>query len=42
MAKKSRGDHYTKFQELAHELKAISHPNKEQECLREVLRAAAL
>jgi hypothetical protein len=28
---------YIKIHELAEELKAISHPNVEQECLREIL-----
>jgi hypothetical protein len=32
---------YTKIQELAEELEAISHPNVEQEHLREILRSTA-
>jgi hypothetical protein len=33
---------YTKIQELAEELEAISHPNVEQEHLREILRSTAI
>jgi hypothetical protein len=33
---------YTNIQELAEELKAISHPNVEQERLREILRSIAI
>jgi hypothetical protein len=33
---------YDKIQEALEELEAISHPNKEQEQLREVLRTTAL
>jgi hypothetical protein len=33
---------YTKIQELAEELEAISHPNVEQERLREILRSTAI
>jgi hypothetical protein len=33
---------YTKIQELAEELEAVSHPNVEQERLREILRSIAI
>jgi hypothetical protein len=33
---------YTKIQELAKELKAISHPNEEQEHIRKILRSTAI
>jgi hypothetical protein len=42
VAGRTHNSPYTKIQELAKELKAISHPNKEQECLREILRSIAL
>jgi hypothetical protein len=34
--------HTPKIQELAEELEAISHPNVEQERLREILRSTAI
>lgn len=37
---KPRNDTYGKIRELAQELDDISHPNEEQECLREILRTA--
>jgi hypothetical protein len=42
MAGRTQNSPYTKIQELVEELKAISHPNEEQEHLREILQSIAL
>jgi hypothetical protein len=41
-ARKANNSPYDRIRELAKELDAISHPNEEQERLREVLRSTAL
>jgi hypothetical protein len=41
-AKKTNNSPHDRIRELAKELEAISHPNEEQEQLREVLRSTAL
>jgi hypothetical protein len=41
-AGKTNNSPYDRIRELAEELKAISQPNEEQECLREILRSTAL
>jgi hypothetical protein len=42
MTRRTDNSPYTKIQELAEELEAVSHPNEEQERLREILRSTAL
>jgi tRNA C32,U32 (ribose-2'-O)-methylase TrmJ len=41
-ARKTHNSLYAKIQELVEEYEAISHPNEEQERLREILRSTAL
>jgi hypothetical protein len=42
VARMTHNSPYTKIEELAEELEAISHPNVEQEHLREILRSTAI